>query len=89
MKTLFKTGLMAGLLLGTTLLQNCSDDPAPAADFYVAGNLEDGRVAYVKNGVLEIVGEAGANEEVTNSFVDGSDFYMVGSSGNDMAYWKN
>lgn len=95
MKNSMRLGLMAGLIVGSTLLQNCgSDDPTPqATEVFVAGYVDDSKanysVAYTKNGAIEIVGDGSVYEYANDCTIEGNDFYMAGISGNDMAYWKN
>lgn len=86
--------MMAGLMFGGLLLQNCSsDDPAPKTEVYLAGYVDDGganySVAYTKNGKLNVVGDGSVYEYTNDCTIDGKDLYLAGASDNEPAYWKN
>lgn len=96
MKTQIRIGLMAVLMISSTLLQNCGDDPSPKAEeVYLTGFVDEGKanysVAYTKNGVAEIIGGGDVYESPNDITLDGNDVYVGGYvSGNaNMIYWKN
>lgn len=96
MRYTIRIGIVAGLVLGSTLLQNCgSDDPAPKEDVYLAGFLDEGKtnysVAYTKNGTAKVVGGGDDYESANDITLDGSDVYLAGYTNDytNMLYWKN
>lgn len=95
MKQSTRIGIMAGLILGSLLLQNCSssDDPAPKTEIYLAGLVDDGKpnysVAFTKNGALTVLGDGTVSEYTLDCTLDGNDLYFAGASNNEPAYWKN
>jgi hypothetical protein len=96
MKNLMRIGLMAIIILTSTILQNCgSDDPAPKEDVYLAGFVDEGKdnysVATIKNGVPTIIGGGDESESVNDITLDGDDLYAGGYTNDytNMLYWKN
>jgi|GEM_PF-6332688 len=95
MKKTTRIGIMAGFILISALLQNCSsDEPSPAkTDVYLAGYVDDGKtnysVAYTKNGKLNVVGDGEAVEYVNDCTIDGNNLYLAGASDDEPAYWEN
>lgn len=94
MKRSTRIGMVASLILGSLLLQNCSsDEPAPKTAIYVAGYVDEGKanysLAFTKNGKLTVLGDGSVSEYPNDCTVDGNDLYLAGASNNEPAYWKN